>query len=360
MMQSPPCVVDFQLAGYGCEFSPFNGNQIAIAASQYFGIIGNGRQLIVQKMPGSPQAQIIRSFDTQDGLYDCAWNESNAMQVVSASGDGSVKLFDLNTRDNFPVAQWHEHQTEVSGVHWNLVRKDMFVTASWDHTIKLFSPMSPQSIMTYAEHTYCVYQAIWSPRRATVFASASGDGTVRIWDTNSPMSIHRIAPAHDGEVLTLDWNKYNDNQLVTGSVDKTLRLWDLRNPGMPMMIMPGHQYAIRRVKFSPHSSNIIGSVSYDMTMCLWNTNNSMQPMFNRFDHHNEFVVGLDFNLFMPGEVATASWDGYCTIWNANGQMRPPKMMRRNIANQQIGGAMPPVMASPSMVEGGNMKKQMLK
>ena len=52
------------------------------------------------------------------------------MQVVSASGDGSVKLFDLNTRDNFPVAQWHEHQTEVSGVHWNLVRKDTMSKAA--------------------------------------------------------------------------------------------------------------------------------------------------------------------------------------------------------------------------------------
>ena len=38
-MQSPPCVVDFTLAGYGCEFSLFNPNQLAIAASQYFGII---------------------------------------------------------------------------------------------------------------------------------------------------------------------------------------------------------------------------------------------------------------------------------------------------------------------------------
>ena len=55
-----------------------------------------------------------------------------------------------------------------------------------------------------------------------MFASASGDGTVRIWDTNTPQSIHRVAPAHDAEVLTMDWNKYDENMIATGSVDRTV------------------------------------------------------------------------------------------------------------------------------------------
>lgn len=29
---------------------------------------------------------------------------------------------------------------------------------------------------------------------------------------------------------------------------------------------------------------------------------------NRFDHHTEFVVGLDFSMFNEGQLATASWD----------------------------------------------------
>lgn len=39
-------------------------------------------------------------FDTQDGLYDLAWSEVHENQLVTASGDGSVKLWDvvLNVR----------------------------------------------------------------------------------------------------------------------------------------------------------------------------------------------------------------------------------------------------------------------
>lgn len=42
----------------------------------------------------------FRSFETQDGLYDVAWSEINENQLVTASGDGSIKLWDatLNVR----------------------------------------------------------------------------------------------------------------------------------------------------------------------------------------------------------------------------------------------------------------------
>ena len=39
-------------------------------------------------------------YDTQDGLYDVAWSEIHENQLVTCSGDGSIKLWDvmLNVR----------------------------------------------------------------------------------------------------------------------------------------------------------------------------------------------------------------------------------------------------------------------
>jgi peroxin-7 len=56
--------------------------------------------------------------------------------MVVASGDGSLKLFDLNVND-FPVKTWKEHNREVYAVHWNLVSKDTFASSSWDGTVKI-------------------------------------------------------------------------------------------------------------------------------------------------------------------------------------------------------------------------------
>ena len=35
------------------------------------------------------------SYETQDGLYDVAWSEIHENQLVTASGDGSIKLWDI-------------------------------------------------------------------------------------------------------------------------------------------------------------------------------------------------------------------------------------------------------------------------
>jgi WD40 repeat protein len=43
-------------------------------------------------------------------------------------------------------------------------------------------------------------------------------------------NLRRYIPAHEYEILTCDWNKYNDCVIATGSVDKTVKLWDIRNP----------------------------------------------------------------------------------------------------------------------------------
>jgi peroxin-7 len=40
-------------------------------------------------------------FDTQDGLYDVAWSEAHENQIVSASGDGSLKLWDVTLNVRF-------------------------------------------------------------------------------------------------------------------------------------------------------------------------------------------------------------------------------------------------------------------
>ena len=34
-------------------------------------------------------------YDTQDGLYDVAWSEIHENQLVTASGDGSIKMWDV-------------------------------------------------------------------------------------------------------------------------------------------------------------------------------------------------------------------------------------------------------------------------
>ena len=139
-----------------------------------------------------------------------AWSEMNDNQLVSTCGDGSVKLWDLQS-PGFPLMSWEEHTQEVYAVDWNLITKDTIATGSWDDTIKLWSPESPTSIGTvrcclahaprsahwadflpaavlraclffcqFAEHQNCIYSVCWSPYQPTMLASCAGDRTVKV------------------------------------------------------------------------------------------------------------------------------------------------------------------------------------
>jgi len=297
--------------GYAVEFSPFDEAKLAVATAQHFGIIGNGKQHILQ-IQGN-QIREIACFDSRDGLYDCSWSEENENHLISASGDGTLKLWDILAPHGQPLRSYEEHTAEVYSVDWNLIHKTTFISGAWDETIKLWDPTRNNSLVTLKEHTYCIYATVWSPHHADRFASASGDKLVKIWDAREPNSVQTIR-AHNQEVLTCDWNKYNEWTLVTGSVDKSIRLWDIRNAAKgPVGSLKGHNYAVRRLKCSPHSETVILSCSYDMTSMLWDTIQE-DPLIQRYEHHTEFVVGLDFNMFIEGQLATCSWDETVAVW----------------------------------------------
>jgi len=52
-----------------------------------------------------PPSDSPTRFDTQDSLFDSTWSEAHENQILTAGGDGSVKLFDI-TLSQFPVSSW--------------------------------------------------------------------------------------------------------------------------------------------------------------------------------------------------------------------------------------------------------------
>lgn len=50
---------------------------------------------------------------------------------------------------------------QVYSLNWNMSKRNLFLSGSWDDTIKLWDINRPESQATFAEHTYCVYAANW-------------------------------------------------------------------------------------------------------------------------------------------------------------------------------------------------------
>lgn len=289
-------------------------------------------------------------FDTQDCLYDTAWSEAHENQILAASGDGSIKLFDIALNE-FPIQSWAEHNREVFSVSWNQVAKDTFISSSWDGTIKVWRPELPQSITTIPTHS-CTYSAQFSPHSPSVLSAVSSDSHLRIFDLRTPASasnhLQLSIPIHSpprskmgqpspmgvppSEALTHDWNKYRNSVLACAGVDRTIRIFDIRAPGAgPTTVLPGHEYAIRRLAWSPHLSDILLSASYDMTCRVWTDGTAGETPdamgaakeLGRLGRHTEFVTGVDWCMFgAEGWAASCGWDERLLVWDVRQIMGP--------------------------------------
>lgn len=274
-----------------------------------------------------------------------------------ASGDGTVKLYDINV-PKFPVQEWAAHGREAFCVHWNLVSKNTFLSASWDGSVKVFDPNRDEPIAVLPTHS-CTYSAQFSPHEDGIVTCVSADSMLRVFDLRTPASarnhlvqqiaVHAPPPALPGmapqqgspanEVLTHDWNKYRSSVVATGGVDGKIRTFDLRNPQGPTAIMPGHDYAIRQISWSPHLSDILLSAAYDMTCRVWTDGSAMghgpQAQQQRspvsfygggrslgvMERHTEFCTSVDWCMFgNEGWCASTSWDERVLVWDVRALM----------------------------------------
>ncbi|XP_058881104.1 peroxisomal biogenesis factor 7 isoform X1 [Acipenser ruthenus] len=158
--------------GYAVEMSPYLTSRLACATSQYYGIAGCGTLLVLEQTESG--ISLVRSFDWNDGLFDVTWSENNEHVLVTASGDGSLQIWDTNNPMG-PLQVFKEHTQEVYSVDWSQTRAEqLIVSGSWDSTAKVWDPAASKSISTFQGHEGVIYSTIWSPHIPGCFASASG------------------------------------------------------------------------------------------------------------------------------------------------------------------------------------------
>ncbi|XP_031634526.1 peroxisomal targeting signal 2 receptor isoform X2 [Contarinia nasturtii] len=304
--------------GYNIQFSPSNADIFAVATCQFFGREGGGTLFLLQ-LNQKGTIDEIEKIDWTDGLFDIAWAKHNPNILISACGDGTVQLWDVDSKSmslvsgySKPKSCYSEHGSEVCCVDWSS-QDSLFLSGSWDCSIKLWNPNYKMSLKTYNGHRKLVYESKFGKKNSNIFMSASADGYLKIWDILQPYPISTILAHNNSEVLCCDWNEFDQNIVATGGSDNNIRLWDLRFVASPVIELHGCEYAIRRVRFSPFNSSVLASVSYDHTSRIWNWQYDDEAM-EIITHHKESNYGLDWNRLVPNQLGDCGWDSVVNVY----------------------------------------------
>eukprot|EP00923_Selenidium_pygospionis_P008898 GHVN01015225.1.p1 GENE.GHVN01015225.1~~GHVN01015225.1.p1 ORF type:complete len:416 (+),score=43.78 GHVN01015225.1:159-1406(+) len=347
-----------KFCGYAVKFCPYQSGRFAVGTSQYFGIVGNGRLQVLRIPNGPPPAPLpgqaftplheLSSFDTNEAIFDCTWSEGTPNRVVTATGDGAVRIWDVSAPSYRPIGIFSFHKKECSSVDWNIHNSNLFLSGSWDGTVALWDATTgnnspPACIFQHHSNVMSapgqpprqvlIYAAVWAPTEPHIFASGSSDGVVRVFDSRqagpaaSSKPMGQIGMDGTGEILCADWNKYSNHFVMVGSSNGCVSYIDLRRPEFPLRQFASHQLAVRRVRCSPHHKRFVASSSYDMTVRVWDLDaTDGAGMYSCAEHHTEFVFGLDWSLFQENVLCSASWDRTVTVWNhLDRRLGPPPL-----------------------------------
>jgi WD40 repeat protein len=224
--------------------------------------------------------------------------------IVSASGDGRVKLWNLAGEELKTFKDTNDFLYRVS------FSPDGQTIASAGHNgiIKLWS-LAGEELRTVEGHNGSVRSIRFSPDGQSI-ATAGEDGTIKLWKASGEHVKTLIE--HDSGIRSMSFSP-DGQQLVSGIDNGTIQLFDL--DGEVIRTFRGHnREAIRDVNFSP-DGQILASSSGDGTVKLWSLQGEELQVFNG---HSTFVISVRFS--PDGKtLASGSGDGVIKLWDLDGK-----------------------------------------
>jgi WD40 repeat protein/energy-coupling factor transporter ATP-binding protein EcfA2 len=206
---------------------------------------------------------VNRAAFSQDGRY-----------AITASSDGTARIWDLNQRNGKQVAVL-EHKPR-----------------------KQNDTLNEQTV----QDTVWVKSAVFSPTDSKYILTASWDGTARLWywDGLSPTGREVLEPArHEGGVNNAAFSK-DGKHIVTAGNDRKAKVmeWNQNTGEVGKVLEFIHDAPVLDAAFNPNDSQNIITACADKEARLWNLSedNNVAPIKGTsLWAHSDWVTGVSFN-----------------------------------------------------------------
>ncbi|XP_019733589.1 DNA excision repair protein ERCC-8 [Hippocampus comes] len=171
--------------------------------------------------------------------------------MLSGGADGVIVIYDLENFSGKPQytckavstigrSSKYAHKFSVETVQWYPYDTGMFVSSSFDKTMKVWDTetLKPAEVFEFED---TVYSHHLSPiaRKHSLIAVGTKDPKVQLCDLNSGSKI-QVLQGHRAEVLSVRWSPRYEHILATASADSKVRVWDVRRASGCLLTLDQH------------------------------------------------------------------------------------------------------------------------
>lgn len=287
---------------YDAEFAMFSldGKHILIGTEEgdieieCFSEWNHPTKKSIEVVPFIPEGETYRfcniTLEGHSGSVECAAFSPNGENVISGHGDGSIKVWSLNTGKCIQVLGWGlENVKSVAyspdgkyfvGAGSKMVGEEHIEEngiISYSYTsrigdIKIFDAKTYDCVKTLkANDSGWQVSLAYSPNGKYIISSTEGK-TIKMWDVEKGECVKTLE-ANAGSVSCLAYSpdgKYivsGSNQPHSEKPDNNIRIWDAES-GKCILTLEGHTKGVRSVAFSPDGKHVV-SGSNDNTIKIW-------------------------------------------------------------------------------------------
>ncbi|KAG7227572.1 hypothetical protein INR49_005387 [Caranx melampygus] len=140
---------------------------------------------------------------------------------VVGSEDGSVYMSCRHGSKAGISEMFEGHHGPITGIHCHTAAgpldfSHLFVTSSFDWTVKLWSTKNNKPLYSFEDNSDYVYDVMWSPTHPTLFACVDGVGHLDLWNLNNDTEVptasitvegnpalNRVRWAHSGKEIAV-------------------------------------------------------------------------------------------------------------------------------------------------------------
>ncbi|KAL7293772.1 hypothetical protein TKK_0012834 [Trichogramma kaykai] len=285
-----------------------DNSQVVIAGRNVFKIF----TLLDDKFEEFCNLRVGKNLNLNFSCNDVAWNLIEDHLLATAATNGAVVVWNLNRPSR--SKQEHvfiDHKRTVNKVSFHTSEPMLLISGSQDGTMKCFDLRTKEATKTFYSNTESVRDVQFSPHQAHTFAAVSENGQVQLWDMRKADKYFQHFTAHSGPIFACDWHP-ETTWLATASRDKTIKVWDLT--AKPSCDFTIHTIAsVGRVKWRPQRKYHIGSCALvvDCGINVWDIRRPYIP-FASFNEHKDVATGIAWR-GDPQSFLSTSRD--CTLYH---------------------------------------------